>query len=79
MACIGISIECDFASSVDEESSTTQHVAGGELSFDNLSAVVSPNIYVTGSGGSTNWTIGEGGGPVVTALTDIIDRLWRLM
>ena len=41
---------------------------GGERSFDNLGAVVSPNIYVTGSGGSTKRVIGEHEGPVVTVM-----------
>ena len=67
MACIGIQ-----SSAISHLPLTTWlHDAtrgGGERSFDNLSAVVSPNIYVTGCGGSTKWGIGEGEGPVVTVM-----------
>jgi hypothetical protein len=55
-------IECDFASSGDGQVPGRNTRLGGEQSFDNLRAVVSPNIYVTGSGGSTKWVAGEGAG-----------------
>jgi hypothetical protein len=41
-------------------SSWTQPTGVGELPFDNASAVVSPNIYVTGRGGATKGVVAGG-------------------
>jgi hypothetical protein len=70
MACIGVSSAISHLPLTAWLHDATW--GGGELSFDNLRAVVSPNIYVTGSSGSTKWTIGEGVGRVVTVMRFVV-------
>jgi hypothetical protein len=46
------------------------------IAIDNASAVVSPNIYVTGSGRSTNGIFTEWKRPVVMIMPAVIDIPW---